>query len=65
MDEKFEQKYYSRTAEGIYRIGYDTMRLMKRMAYYDKYYDNINYIENHKIDDKEINKEIAKQMINP
>ena len=25
----FEQSYWSRTAEGIYRIGYDSIRLMK------------------------------------
>ena len=32
----FEQKYSSRTAEGIYRIGHDSVRLFKWLAYYDR-----------------------------
>ena len=39
----FGQDYYSRTAEGIYKIGHDSVRLMKWLAYYDRsYYENIN-----------------------
>ena len=42
----FEQDYWSRTAEGIYKIGYDSIRLMKRICYYDRsYYENINYYD--------------------
>ena len=40
----FEQTYWSRTAEGIYKIGHDSIGVMKRLAYYDRsYYTNINY----------------------
>ena len=39
----FEQNYWSRTAKGIYRIGHDSIRLMKWICYYDRsYYENIN-----------------------
>ena len=31
----FEQDYYSRTEVSIYKIGHDSIRLMKRLAYYD------------------------------
>ena len=31
---------YSRKAVGIYKIGYDKVRSINRMAYYDKYYEN-------------------------
>ena len=37
MDEEFEQNYYSRTAKGIYRNAHDSITLLKRMAYYDRY----------------------------
>ena len=37
LNEDFEQNYYSRTATGLYKIGHDSRRLMKWMAYYDKY----------------------------
>ena len=41
-----EQNYWSRTAEGIYKIGHDSIRLMKRICYYDRsYYENINYYD--------------------
>ena len=41
-----EQNYWSRTAKGIYKIGYDSIRLMKWICYYDRsYYDNINYYD--------------------
>ena len=40
----FEQNYWSRTAKGIYRIGHDSVRLMKWICFYDRsYYENINY----------------------
>ena len=42
----FEQTYWSRTAEGIYKIGHDSIRLMKWICYYDRsYYENINYYD--------------------
>ena len=42
----FEQNYWSRTAEGIYKIGHDSIRLMKWICYYDRsYYENINYYD--------------------
>ena len=42
----FEQKYCSRTAKGIYKIGHDSIRLMKWICYYDRsYYENINYYD--------------------
>ena len=40
----FEQNNYSITSTGIYTIGYDSIRLMKWICYYDRsYYENINY----------------------
>ena len=37
----FEQNYWSRTATGIYKIGHDSIRLMKWICYYDRsYYEN-------------------------
>ena len=42
----FEQDYWSRTAVGIYKIGHDSIRLMKWICYYDRsYYENINYYD--------------------
>ena len=41
MDKEFEQNYYYKTAKGIYRNGYDSIRLSKRIAYYQ----NINYFD--------------------
>ena len=42
----FEQNYWSRTAKGIYRIGHDSIRLVKWICYYDRsYYENINYYD--------------------
>ena len=39
----FEQDYWPRTAVGIYKIGHDSIRLMKWICYYDRsYYENIN-----------------------
>ena len=34
----FEQKYYSKTATGRYEIGYDSVRLMKWLAYFDRFF---------------------------
>ena len=42
----FEQDYWSRTAIGKYKIGHDSIRLLKWLAYYDRsYYENINYFD--------------------
>ena len=42
----FEQNKYSRTAEGIYKITHESIRLMKWICYYDRsYYENINYYD--------------------
>ena len=42
----FDQNYYSRTATGIYKIGHDSVRLIKWLAYYDSfYYGTNNYYE--------------------
>ena len=40
----FEQNKYSITSTGIYKIGYDCIRLIKWICFYDRsYYENINY----------------------
>ena len=40
----FEQDYWSRTAQGVYKIGHDSIGLMKWICYYDRsFYENINY----------------------
>ena len=42
----FEQNKYSRTAEGFYKIGHDSNRLMKWICYYDgSYYENTIYYD--------------------
>ena len=42
----FVQNYWSRTAIGVYKIGHDSIRLMKWICYYDRsYYENINYYD--------------------
>ena len=42
----FEQNYWSRTSTGSYKIGHDSIRLMKFVCYYDRsYYENINYYD--------------------
>ena len=42
----FEQNHYSVTSTGIYRIGHDSIRLMKWLIYRDRsYYDNIYYFD--------------------
>ena len=46
LNPNFEQNYCSRTATGIYKIGHDSIRLMKWICYYDRsYYENINYYD--------------------
>ena len=43
---KFEQNKYSITSTGIYKVGHDSIRLMKGICYYDRfYYENINYYD--------------------
>ena len=42
----FEQDYWSRTAEGVYKIGHDSISLMKWLIFYDRsYYENIKYYD--------------------
>ena len=42
----FEQNKYSITSTGIYKIGHDSIRLLKSICYYDRsYYVNINYYD--------------------
>ena len=42
----FEQDHWSRTASGAYKIGHDSIRLIKWLFYYDRsYYDNMNYYD--------------------
>ena len=42
----FEQNYWSRKASGIYKIGHESIRLMKWICFYDRsYYENINYYD--------------------
>ena len=42
----FEQDCWSTTATGIYKIGHDSVRFMKRLVYFDRsHYENINYYD--------------------
>ena len=42
----FEQNCWSKTSNGIYKIGHDSIRLIKWICYYDRsYYENINYYD--------------------
>ena len=42
LNPRFEENYWSRIAIGIYKIGHDSIRLMKWICYYDRsYYENI------------------------
>ena len=42
----FEQNKDSLTSKGIYKIGHDSIRLMKWICYFDRsYYENINYFD--------------------
>ena len=46
MNPIFEQEYWSRTAEGIYKVGHDSIGLLKWLIYDDRsYYDNMNYFD--------------------
>ena len=46
LNPNFEQKYWTRTAKGIYKIGLDSIRLRKWICYYNRsYYENINYYD--------------------
>ena len=42
----FQQNYWSGTAEGIYKIGQESIRIKEWVCYYDRsYYENINYFD--------------------
>ena len=42
----FEQDFWSRTAEGVYKVGHDSIRFLKWLAYYDRsFYEIINYYD--------------------
>ena len=46
LNPNFEQIYWSRTAKGIYKIGHDSITLMKWICYYDRsQYENLNYYD--------------------
>ena len=40
----FEQDYWSRTSQGVYKLGHDSIRLMNWICYYDpSFQENIIY----------------------
>ena len=42
----FERNHYSITSTGIYKIGHDSIRFKKWLAYYDRFYfESINYYD--------------------
>ena len=42
----FEQVYWLRTSQDVYKVGHDCIRLMKWLAYYDRSsYENIEYFD--------------------
>ena len=42
----FQQNKYTITATGIYKIGHESIRLMKWICYYDRsFYENVNYFD--------------------
>ena len=46
LNPNFEQNKYSLTSTGLYKNGYDSIRLMKWICYFDRsYYENINYYD--------------------
>ena len=46
LNPNFEQNKYSLTSKSIYKIGHDSIRLIKWICYYDQsYYENINYYD--------------------
>ena len=39
----FDQNYWSKTGNGIYKIGHDSIRLMEYICYYGRsFYEKIN-----------------------
>ena len=42
MDLDFEQSYWSRIGKSFYKLRHDSIKILKWMAFYDKYYENIN-----------------------
>ena len=43
---EFEQNHYSRTATSFYKIGHDSIRILKWLAYSDRSYcENKNYYD--------------------
>ena len=46
LNPNFEQNNCSIISTGIYRLGHDSIRLMKWICFYDRsYYENINYYD--------------------
>ena len=42
----FEQDYWSRTATGVYKIGHDSIRILKWICYYERsHYENVKYFD--------------------
>ena len=42
----FEQDYWSRTATDIYKMGHDSIRLMKWICFHDRsFYEHVNYFD--------------------
>ena len=57
----FEQDCWSRTAQGVYKKGHDSIRLMKWICYYDRsFYETIKYYDLMAIICKHLN-EISKR----
>ena len=45
-NQDFEQNNYSRSSQGVYKIGHDSIRITNWLAYYDRsYYEIINYYD--------------------
>ena len=40
----FEQIYYSTKAESLKKIGCDSYKILKGLAFYNRYNENINYL---------------------
>ena len=44
LNPDFEQNYNSRTSQGTWKICYDSFRLVKWLAFYDRsYYKNVSF----------------------
>ena len=42
----FEENYWSKTAQGVYKVGHDSFKLMKWLIYPDRsYFENMNYFD--------------------